>query len=513
MHSSSPSEPVGSTASSSRGRGRHLLFALIGAVALVAAACGGGSEGGSSSGGSSGGSGGDLPECPVDAVEDADGVTEVTLWHAWVGLTKRTVESIAEDYNSSQDKVKVNVEAQGNYEEMLAKYESALADPESLPDMVLSEDTTTQFMIDSQTVVPAQSCIDADPDAKEFYDQVLPAVTAGWTVEDALWPAAFSVSQPVLYVNENHLSAAGVDTATLPATLDELRAAAEKIKAAGLEGVEKPLVLRLDAWYLEHLLTGSKQPIVNEANGRSGLATESELANDATTDVYEWFRSMYDDGLLNAIPYSQPYDQLFAMALGSSSMLIDTSTAITSVNSAIEGTLKNEDIGAEDLGIDLSTFKFDSLKIGVGLNPGFTEAGQGQIGGAGWYMVDRGNDAGIAASWDFLKFFNETPNQVRWTLEGSYLPVSEAARNDPALQKDFSESRRGQWLAIASSSLDELDPEFPGPVFGPYNQFRAAVRSSFEKITLGQEDVAATIESVDAGFQDDLTTYAEEVGG
>ena len=69
------------------------------------------------------------PNAPSVPSRTADGVTEITLWHAWVGLTKRTVESIAEDYNASQDKVKVNVESQGNYEEMLAKYESALADP------------------------------------------------------------------------------------------------------------------------------------------------------------------------------------------------------------------------------------------------------------------------------------------------------------------------------------------------------------------------------------------------
>ena len=509
MHSPTPPGPL-------VGRTRLALLALVASLALVAAACGGGSsdEADGDAGGSSGG--GDLPACPVGAFEDADGVTEITLWHAWVGLTKRTIESIAEDYNASQDKVKVNVEAQGTYEEMLAKYEASLADPSSLPDMVLSEDTTTQFMIDSQTVLPAQSCIDADPDAKEFYDQVLPAVTAGWTVEDVLWPAAFSVSQPILYVNESHLTAAGVDTATLPATLDELRATAEKIKAANIEGVGEPLVLRLDSWYLEHLLTGAKQEIVNESNGRSGLATESELLNDDTTAVYEWFRSMYDDGLLKAIPYSQPYDQLFAMALGSSSMLIDTSTAITSVNGAIEGTLDPADLGiGEDDALSgvISDIELGGLKIGVGLNPGFTEAGQGQIGGAGWYMVDRADEAALSASWDFLSFFNETPNQVRWTLEGSYLPVSEAARNDPALEKDFSETRRGQWLAVASSSLDELDPEFPGPVIGPYNQFRNAVRVSFEKITLGGDDVESTIAEVNDGFQADLESYAAEVGG
>ena len=494
---------------------RKILSALVAALALVAAACGGEESG---DGGSSSGGGSDLPTCNPDALDDADGVTEITVWHAWVGLTKRTVEAIAEEYNASQDKVKVNVEAQGTYEEMLAKYESAIADPDSLPDIVLSEDTTTQFMIDSATIMPAQSCLDADPDAQAFYDQVLPAVTAGFTVEDVLWPAAFSMSQPVLYANEEHLTAAGLDATDLPGTLDELRAAAEQIKAAkeagkpGLGTVTEPLVLRMDSWYLEHLLTGVGQPLVNENNGRDGLATESELLNDRTTEVYEWFQEMHRDGLLKAVPYSQPYDQLFAMALESSSMLIDTSTAITSVNSAIEGTLKNEDIGAEDLGIDLSTFKFDGLQIAVGLNPGFDEPGRGQIGGAAWYMVDKGDETAIAAAWDFLQHFNETPQQVRWTLEGSYLPVSQAAAEDPTLLEEFEATRRGKWLATAASSLEFLDPEFPGPVFGPYNEFRVNVRDSFEQITLQDADVPATVDRVNNEFQAALEGYAEDIG-
>ncbi|MFN7150767.1 MAG: extracellular solute-binding protein, partial [Microthrixaceae bacterium] len=372
-----------------------------------------------------------------------------------------------------------------------------------------------QFMIDSGTIMPAQSCIDADSDAAAFYDQVLPAVISGYTVEDVLWPAAFSVSQAVLYANETHFEQAGLDPTVLPTTLDELRSAAEAIRDAGVPGVGKPMVARMDAWYLENMLTGVEQPIVNNANGRDGLATDSELLNEQTTAVYEWMKSMYDDGLLNAIPYSQPYDQLFAMALGSSSMLVDTSTAITSVNGAIEGTLDPADLGVsedDDLAGVISGIELDSLRIAVGLNPGLEAAGKGQIGGAGWYMVDNGEDAPIAGAWDFLQFFNETPNQVRWTLEGSYLPVSEAAREDPALTEEFETTRRGQWLAIASGSLDELDADFPGPVMGPYNQFRSLVRDSFEKITLDGQEVGSTIDSVNTSFQDALTTYAEDVG-
>ncbi len=296
---------------------RTILLALVAALAMVAAACGGeeSSEGGS--GGEGGGS--DLPTCNPDALDEADGVTEITVWHAWVGLTNRTVEAIAEEYNASQDKVKVNVEAQGNYEEMLAKYESAIADPDSLPDIVLSEDTTTQFMIDSATIIPAQSSWRPTPTPRPSTTRCCPPSPPASTVEDVLWPAAFSMSQPVLYANEKHLTAAGLDPTDLPGTLDELRAAAEQIKAAkdagepGERTVTEPLVLRMDSWY-PGTPAHRGRPAAGEREQRPGrLATESELLND---QHHRGLRVVPGDAPRRPAqggPYSQPYDQLFAM--------------------------------------------------------------------------------------------------------------------------------------------------------------------------------------------------------
>ena len=65
------------------------FLALLGALALVAAACGG-SDGNGSSGGS-GGTEVSASDCPVDALEDADGPVEITVWHAVLGLTADTV--------------------------------------------------------------------------------------------------------------------------------------------------------------------------------------------------------------------------------------------------------------------------------------------------------------------------------------------------------------------------------------------------------------------------------------
>ena len=132
-----------------RGRWSFVLAALLGTIALLGAACGG------DDGGDSGGSGGDggsasADDCPVDALDDADGPVEITLWHAVVGLTAQTLEEFAEEYNASQDKVQVKVESQGqNYEEQQKKFQDSLRDPDTLPNILLAEDTNTQFMVDS----------------------------------------------------------------------------------------------------------------------------------------------------------------------------------------------------------------------------------------------------------------------------------------------------------------------------------------------------------------------------
>ncbi|MFM7068445.1 MAG: extracellular solute-binding protein [Actinomycetes bacterium] len=487
-----------------RHRARSALLALVATTALVAAACGGGDDGGGSTASGA---------CPVGALEEASGVTNVTLWHAYVGLTKKTLEKLATQYNATHPKVKVSVEAQGSYEELLKKYEEALSDPATLPDIILTEDTTTQFMADSGAVIPAQACIDADPGAKKIYDDILPAVTAAYTVKDTLLPGAFSVSTPVLYVNKDIFAKAGLPADTYPATLDELRTTALKIKAANIPGVQQPLVMKVDSWYIEHWLTGVKQTVVNNDNGRSALATKSTYNNPSTTQTFTWMQQMVDAGLLKAVPNSSQIDDFLAAATQSAAMLIQTSTAITTVNGVIEGSLNAEDLGLSgDAASGVSGIKLPNLNIGVGLLPGLKAAGEGQIGGSAWYLLDTGNDAAASAGWDFMQWFNSTPNQVTWTLEGSYLPVSRSAAADPTLQKNWATTRTGQWLSVAYKGIADLDPKFPGPVIGPYKEFRAANRAALETVTLNKRPVADAIKEANTTFQTALDAYAADVG-
>ena len=126
-------------------------------------------------------------------------------------------------------------------------------------------------------------------------------------------------------------------------------------------------------------------------------------------------------------------------------------------------------------------------------------------------MLAGEDPARIAGGWDFLQFFNGTDNQVRWLLDGSYLPVTESLQDAPEVQAYFSDSRAGQWLGVVNEQLLSLDPDAPGPAMGPYNEFRAGMRSMLDDVVLGSAEPSAGISQVSNSLTDQLMRYADEV--
>lgn len=488
-----------------------MVVALLCLVAL-AASCSG-EDGGEGSAGPSDPneeSPVDADNCPVDALDSASGPVEIKVWHAYNSLTQKTLEQAAADYNASQDKVKVSVEAQGTYPELLKKYEETLANPESLPDVVFAEDTTLQFMVDSGSVIAADDCVAADPAAEDFYDDLLAPIRASYTAQGKLWASAYGVSMPIMYINNDHLEAAGLSTTDYPGTLDELRQTAEKIKATGISGLEAPMVMMLYGWYPENWITGAEQLIVNEGNGRDAIATESEFDNPTTLEVVEWLDSMQSDGLLKAYPYSGDIPQFLAIGNGSASILVDGSRAITAVDAVVGGGAALEGVeGAESI----DTAELAGLDVNVAPIPGVKAPGQGGVWGSAAFLVNGEDETKVAAGWAFLRYFNSTPVQTQWLIQGSYLPVTQSVQDSAEVQSFFQGSRPGRWLSTANDQLLSLDPAFPGPAIGPYNEFRAGLHSMLDSVVLGSAEPGPAVDSFDEEFQRELDDYLTEVGG
>lgn len=270
--------------------------------------------------------------------------------------------------------------------------------------------------------------------------------------------------------------------------------------------------MQLYGWYPENWLTGAREFTVGSENGRAGLATTSEFDSETTAQIVDWLNDMQADGLLKAYPYSSDISQFLAIANQSASILIDGSRGITTVDAVVQNSYAptgdavgdaTEAIGDEDL---------TGLDISVAPVPGIDEAGQGSVWGSAAFLVAGDDDASIAGGWDFLQYFNQPAAQAQWTLQGSYLPVTEAGQQSPEVQTYFADATAGRWMSVVNEQLLSIDPDFPGPAIGPYNQFRAGLHSMLDDVVLGDAEPGPAISEFSDSFQDELVNYADEVG-
>ena len=473
----------------SRNRARSVRVASI-VVALVLAGCSGASGDGTSANATAAGGAADLPACPLDALAKASEPVEVVVWHSYQAKTKDSLEQLAAQYNASQSKVKVRVENQGtSYAEVWRKYQAAAKDKQ-LPGIAILEEIDTQAVADSATVLPAQSCINAAH--TDMSDFVKPAIDF-YSVRGALIPATLNLSSPLLYYNRNHFRRAGLDPDKPPTTLAELRQYAEKIKAAGI--VDKPIALSLQPWFYEEWLTGAGAPTVNNDNGRGSGTTDAAAFNsDAGRQIMTWLSDTVKAGLVDPIPYTGGnVGQYLAMANQKASMTIETSTAATSIKAFLSG---DTSVAA---GQDASNVDLTALDINAAEVPGLTAAGKGQISGGAWYITNTTPPEVQAAAWDFITWWNRTETQVAWNLQGSYLPFRLSAAKDAALVDAWHNDISGRWLAISYDQLiNGVDPTFPGPLIGPWDQTRDAIGKAMDGVAFsGQAPDAALNEAAD----------------
>ena len=482
-----------------QGRSRLLTTALV-TFAVLAAACGSSK---STSGSSDATTQAALPTCPLDALANASAPVEVVIWHFFGQKPEQSLKDLAAAYNASQTKVKVRVENQGtSSDELFKKYQAAIK-TKDLPAIAVLDDTVLVPMADSGTVLPAQSCIDADNyDMSDF----LATGQAYYTIGGTLYPASLNLSGALLYYNKNHYRRAGLDPNTTPKTLDEVRQYAQKIKDAGATDPalpEKPLALKLNPPLMEMWLTGAGQAIVNNDNGR-GTGTTDQAAFDTSTTVglYTWAQQMAADNLLQVVPDTPgQVGQYLALGSQTASMTIETSTAATTIKAFLGGDLTLDSAAP----VDLTALDFGAAEV-----PGINEAGQLQMGGGAWYLTNTVAPEVQAGAWDFMKFFNSLDSQVKWNLDGSYLPYRVSAAKDARIIDAWTNDLAGRWLAIAYGELiNGVDPNFPGPLIGPYDQFRTAMRGSIEDMLFKQTPPATAVTNAADQTTTALSQYAQ----
>ena len=427
---------------------RRILVLFLVAPALALAACGGGGE-----------------KAPQET--QPAGPVSITFWHSMTAANEKTLETIVQEFNSSQNEVVVNPVFQGSYNDSLNKFLASSGRASELPALIQIEDISTQLMIDSQEITPVQDFIDSeDYDLSNFEPRVLDYYRVG----DRLYSMPFNLSSPVLYYNKNDFREVGLDPEKPPQTLEDVKAYSEKLFQKDSSGniTRSGISLEISPWYLEQMLAKAGALYVNNGNGREGRATEAVFNGPEGKAIFEWWSDMVESGLaFNVGRNPSGADHLLAISSGRASMTIGSSAALRSVFDIIEAG------GAK------------GVELGVGPMPAAQSAEGGiVVGGASLWIIKARPEAEQEAAWKFLKFLVEADQQAEWYAGSGYFPIRSDAFDKPAA-KEAEVSY--PYLRVAPQQLQQgtRNRATQGAIMGPFTKIRwEVIATAFESMLL-----------------------------
>jgi sn-glycerol 3-phosphate transport system substrate-binding protein len=428
-------------------------------------------------------------KCPVGALKQADKPVEITFWHSMTRANEETLVRLTDAFHAAQSDVRVRLVNQTSYEDTVEKFRTGLGTGE-LPDIAQLPETFLQQSIDSQAILPVQTCIDADEyDLSDYLRRVIDY----YTVDDTLWAMPFNVSNPILYYDKNAFRAAGLDPEQPPRTLAEVRGAAEQIKASGYPA---GFAFRIDAFFFEQLLAKAGDAYVNNGNGRKARATEVVFDTKAGRRVFTWLSEMVADGLAvtNARTGASAIDNLLAVGNRQAAMTVDSTAAL--------GTI------AQVLG----SGQFSNVELGVGPLPGPEGKGGVLVGGAAFYMVKDTSPEKQAAAWKFVTFMSAPEQVAEWAAGTGYIPIRESAVELPAVQQRWSEIP-GFRVAYEQLLGGTSNLATAGPVIGDYLGVRAVVDEAMERMFTQGKKPAKALSDAKRESDGVIQNYNDRVGG
>lgn len=456
-----------------------LALALAAATAIA----------GCTSAASSGGSSATGTAAPGPEALNGQGEVDITFWHAMSGTNGQALTKLVNQFNRQhQGRIKVTLNYKGQYDTALAAYKNASAGQR--PNLMQMYDIGTRYMIDSNSIVPMQAFIDRD-----HYDvsDIQPNIAGYYTVDDKLYSMPFNTSMPLLYLNKEAFTKAGLDPNKPPTTLAEIMADAKKIKATPGETVQYGFGATLYGWFFEQWAALADETICDNGNGRTGRVSKVTLATPELIQMLQWWRQMVDQGLAEKL---------------------DSNTD-SGDNAFSSGTVA---IGLESTG-SLGSFTQGAAQaknpftVGTGFYPKVNAGDQGGriIGGASLWVV-RKDAAHERAAWELVKFLASKSSQVTWHTSTGYFPISKAALADPADQAWVREKPQFQ-TAIVQLNGTKLDHATQGCSVGVMPDVRKDVENALQAVVLQGQDPRAALTKAEQTADKQIADYNSKLGG
>lgn len=477
MSSDIPNKEIQKGENGMRAKGYKVILLVVTAMLMVfLAACGN-----NATSGNAGTNGGAAPENTATAAPTAAEPVKVVWWHSMSGELGKVVTQLVSDFNAAHPDIKVEEVFQGTYDESLNKMKASM-DSNNGPSMIQVYEIGSKFMIDSKAVTPVQHFIDADSyDVSDLEENIL----GYYKFDNKLYSMPFNTSNPVLYYNKDMFKAAGLDPENPPLTYEDVAQAAKALTKDGNTGAS----FAIYGWFIEQLFANQGVEYVNNGNGRTSAATQSQLNTEAGIKTVNWLKEMLDNK--TALNLGRKTDDTKkAFLAGQIGMTLDSTGSLRGIVDGAQG-------------------KFE---VGTAFLPkpaGVADGGV-VVGGASLWILNNKTEAEQKAAWEFMKYLAEPKTQAEWHINTGYFPINKKAYNEQNVKDNLVKYPQFQ-TAIDQLHNTKLTTATQGAVMGVFPEARQIVEGAMEEVFTGAKDAKTALDDAAKAITGKIEIYNKTV--
>lgn len=411
--------------------------------------------------------------CSAAMSAPAAAQTEIEFWHAFTGRLGELVAEQVDTFNASQSDYKVVASHKGNYSETLNAGIAAFRAGEQPDILMVFEVGTATMMAASGAIKPVYEVM-ADAGASFDQDAYIGSVKGYYTSSDGqMLSLPFNSSTPVLWVNRDALSAAGIDPDVDLSTWEQVGEVLDQLKEGGSAC---PMTTAWQSWiHLENFSAYHDTPFSTKANGFGGVDTELALNGAAQVAHIGAMGDWAKDGKF--IYAGRRNEGGANFRAGECALFTESSAGYAGIKAEAQ-------------------FDFDvrPLPYWAALK---NEPQNTIIGGASlWVMAGQTDEEykGVAA---FLNFLSSPEIQAKWHQDTGYLPITTAAA-DLTRSQGFYEANPGTDVAVIQMTAKAPTDNSKGLRLGSFDQIRGIIDEELEAVWAGDKDAQTALDSAKA---------------
>ena len=396
--------------------------------------------------------------------------TEVHFWHAFTGRLGELVKGQVADFNAGQSDYVVVESHKGNYSETLNAGIAAFRAGEQPHILMVFEVGTATMMAAGGAIRPVHEVM-AQSGAKFDPDAYIGAVKGYYTTTDGdMLSLPFNSSTPVLWVNRDAMSAAGVDPDTDMSTWEQVDDVLGKLKAGG---EDCPLVTAWQSWiHLENFSAYHNVPFASKDNGFAGLDTELMLNGKPQVAHLSKMAEWAKDGKF--IYTGRRNEGGANFRSGECALFTESSAGYAGISSEA---------------------KFDFEVRPLPYWKALAKAPQNTIiGGASLWVMSGHDNAACKGAGEFLSFLSSSDVQAAWHQNTGYLPIT-AEAGDATRASGFYKENPGTDIAVIQMTANQPTANSKGLRLGSFDQIRGIIDEELEAIWSGDKSAQEAMDS------------------